>query len=187
MDQAMRVLVIDDEALARQRLCSLLARVPDMEVVGECQNGLEAVAAIRAHQPDLVFLDVQMPELDGFDVITEVGTDKMPPGIFVTASDDYAVSAFEFGAFDYLLKHVDHDRSELPEGRAGIFETRDLRFILGAEDRGISLVLTGPERAERGTQLLDLAAVVRPVAGALRGDRPVVVRLRLPEQLADCA
>ncbi|HET9777389.1 MAG TPA: response regulator, partial [Gemmatimonadaceae bacterium] len=65
----MRVLVIDDEALARQRLCSLLSTVPDMSVVGECQNGLEAVAAIRTHQPDLVFLDVQMPELDGFDVI----------------------------------------------------------------------------------------------------------------------
>ncbi|PYO77580.1 MAG: DNA-binding response regulator [Gemmatimonadetes bacterium] len=110
IEQPMRVLVIDDEALARQRLCSLLARVPDVEVVGECQNGLEAVAAIRAHQPDLVFLDVQMPELDGFDVITEVGTDKMPPVIFVTAFDDYAVSAFEFGAFDYLLKPVDHVR-----------------------------------------------------------------------------
>ena len=68
------------------------------------------MASIRAHQPDLVFLDVQMPELDGFDVITEVGTDKMPPVIFVTAFDDYAVSAFEFGAFDYLLKPVDHVR-----------------------------------------------------------------------------
>jgi two-component system, LytTR family, response regulator len=100
--RSLRVLVIDDETLARQRLISLLAHTPDIEVVGECQNGLEAVAAIRAQQPDLVFLDVQMPELDGFDVITEVGTDKMPPVIFVTA--------FEFGAFDYLLKPVDHVR-----------------------------------------------------------------------------
>ncbi|MDQ3673349.1 MAG: LytTR family DNA-binding domain-containing protein [Gemmatimonadota bacterium] len=108
--QSLRVLVVDDEALARQRLLSLLMRVPDVEVVGECQNGLEAVASIRETRPDLVFLDVQMPELDGFDVITEVGTDKMPPVIFVTAFDDYAVSAFEFGAFDYLLKPVDHVR-----------------------------------------------------------------------------
>ena len=108
--QQYRVLVVDDEALARQRLTNLLSRVPDIEVIGECQNGLEAVAAIRAHEPDLVFLDVQMPELDGFDVITEVGTDRMPPVIFVTAFDDYAVSAFEFGAFDYLLKPVDHVR-----------------------------------------------------------------------------
>lgn len=107
---SLRVLVVDDEALARHRLCSMLARVPDVEVVGECQNGLEAVASIRETKPDLVFLDVQMPELDGFDVITEVGTDKMPPVIFVTAFDDYAVSAFEFGAFDYLLKPVDHVR-----------------------------------------------------------------------------
>jgi two-component system LytT family response regulator len=75
IEQSLRVLVIDDETLARQRLTSLLSRVPDVEIVAECQNGLEAVAAIRAHQPDLVFLDVQMPELDGFDVITEVGTD----------------------------------------------------------------------------------------------------------------
>ena len=108
--QTLRVLVVDDESLARQRLCTLLARVPDVEVIGECRNGLEAVASIRDQQPDLVFLDVQMPELDGFDVITEVGTDKMPPVIFVTAFDDYAVSAFEFGAFDYLLKPVDHVR-----------------------------------------------------------------------------
>ncbi|HEV7593975.1 MAG TPA: response regulator, partial [Gemmatimonadaceae bacterium] len=110
MERTLRVLIVDDEALARQRLVTLLTRAPDVEIVGECQNGLEAVAAIRAHQPDLVFLDVQMPELDGFDVITEVGTDKMPPVIFVTAFDDYAVSAFEFGAFDYLLKPVDHVR-----------------------------------------------------------------------------
>jgi two-component system LytT family response regulator len=108
--QPLRVLVVDDEALARHRLLSLLARTPDVEVVGECENGLEAVASIRETRPDLVFLDVQMPELDGFDVITEVGTDKMPPVIFVTAFDDYAVSAFEFGAFDYLLKPVDHVR-----------------------------------------------------------------------------
>ena len=107
---SLRVLIVDDESLARQRLLSLLTRVPDVEVVGECQNGLEAVASIRETRPDLVFLDVQMPELDGFDVITEVGTDKMPPVIFVTAFDDYAVSAFEFGAFDYLLKPVDHVR-----------------------------------------------------------------------------
>ena len=110
IDQVFRVLIVDDETLARQRLVTLLTRVPDVKIVGECQNGLEAVAAIRAQQPDLVFLDVQMPELDGFDVITEVGPDKMPQVIFVTAFDDYAVSAFEFGAFAYLLKPVDHVR-----------------------------------------------------------------------------
>ena len=105
-----RVLIVDDEPLARQRLVTLLTPVSDIEIVGECQNGLEAVASIKSEKPDLVFLDVQMPELDGFDVITEIGSDKMPPVIFVTAFDDYAVSAFEFGAFDYLLKPVDNVR-----------------------------------------------------------------------------
>ena len=79
IEQQLRVLVVDDEALARQRLCTLLSRVPNVEIVAECQNGLEAVASIRAHELDLVFLDVQMPELDGFDVITEVGTDRNAP------------------------------------------------------------------------------------------------------------
>jgi len=110
IEQSLRVLVVDDETLARQRLCSLLARTPDVEVVGQCENGLEAVAAIRAEAPDLVFLDVQMPELDGFDVITEVGTDKMPPVIFVTAFDQFALKAFAVAAIDYLLKPFDDER-----------------------------------------------------------------------------
>jgi two-component system LytT family response regulator len=106
----MRVLVVDDEALARRRMRSLLSGVPDIVVVGECETGAQAVTAIRELQPDLVFLDVQMPELDGFDVIASVGPDKMPPVIFVTAFDDYAVNAFEVGAIDYLLKPVDQQR-----------------------------------------------------------------------------
>jgi two-component system LytT family response regulator len=106
----MRVLVVDDEALARRRMRSLLAGVPDVVVLGECETGAQAVSAIRELQPDLVFLDVQMPELDGFDVIAAVGPDRMPPVIFVTAFDDYAVTAFEVGAVDYLLKPVDQLR-----------------------------------------------------------------------------
>jgi len=106
----MRVLVVDDEALARRRMRSLLSGVEDIVVAGECETGAQAVTAIRDLQPDLVFLDVQMPELDGFDVIASVGPDKMPPVIFVTAFDDYAVNAFEVGAIDYLLKPVDQLR-----------------------------------------------------------------------------
>lgn len=106
----MRVLIVDDEALARRRMRSLLAGVPDIAIVGECETGAQAVTAIRDLQPDLVFLDVQMPELDGFDVIESVGPEKMPPVIFVTAFDDYAVNAFEVGAIDYLLKPVDQFR-----------------------------------------------------------------------------
>lgn len=106
----LRVLVVDDEALARRRMRALLANVPDILVLGECETGAQAVSAIRELEPDLVFLDVQMPELDGFDVIASVGPDKMPPVIFVTAFDDYAVNAFEVGALDYLLKPVDQLR-----------------------------------------------------------------------------
>ncbi|HYN82608.1 MAG TPA: LytTR family DNA-binding domain-containing protein [Gemmatimonadaceae bacterium] len=106
----MRVLIVDDEALARRRMRSLLAAVPNVAVLGECETGAEAVTAIRDLHPDLVFLDVQMPELDGFDVIAAVGPEKMPPVIFVTAFDDYAVNAFDVGAIDYLLKPVDQFR-----------------------------------------------------------------------------
>jgi two-component system, LytTR family, response regulator len=106
----MRVLIVDDEALARRRMRALLAGVADVAVLGECETGAQAVSAIRELGPDLVFLDVQMPELDGFDVIAAVGPEKMPPVIFVTAFDDYAVNAFEVGAIDYLLKPVDQLR-----------------------------------------------------------------------------
>jgi len=105
-----RVLVVDDEDLARQRLRSLLAKRPDFEIAGECATGDEAVRAIRSIRPDLVLLDVQMPELDGFQVIAEIGAQNMPAVIFATAFDDYALDAFEVGAVDYLLKPVDEDR-----------------------------------------------------------------------------
>jgi len=109
-EKPVRVLVVDDESLARRRMRALLAGVSDVMLLGECETGAQAVAAIRELEPDLVFLDVQMPELDGFDVIAAVGPDKMPPVIFVTAFDDYAVNAFEVGALDYLLKPVDQLR-----------------------------------------------------------------------------
>lgn len=104
------ILLVDDEDLARQRVRALLAKRTDFEIVGECATGAEAVAAIRAIKPDVVLLDVQMPELDGFDVISEVGAHNMPAVIFATAFDDYAIDAFEVGAVDYLLKPVDEER-----------------------------------------------------------------------------
>jgi two-component system LytT family response regulator len=109
-EKPIRVLVVDDESLARRRMRALLAGVGDVTLLGECETGAQAVTVIRELEPDLVFLDVQMPELDGFDVIAAVGADKMPPVIFVTAFDDYAVNAFEVGAIDYLLKPVDQLR-----------------------------------------------------------------------------
>ncbi len=107
---SIRIVVVDDETLARQRLLALLSKRPDFEVVDECATGAEAVKAIRSLKPDMVLLDVQMPELDGFDVISEIGAQNMPAVIFATAFDDYAIDAFEVGAVDYLLKPVDEDR-----------------------------------------------------------------------------
>jgi two-component system LytT family response regulator len=99
-----RVLIVDDEAPARRKLRELLGREPDFEIVGEAADGVEAVAAIRDTRPDLVFLDIQMPKLDGFGVIAEIGIEKMPRVVFVTAYDEHALKAFEVEALDYLLK-----------------------------------------------------------------------------------
>ncbi|NOK18174.1 response regulator transcription factor [Corallococcus carmarthensis] len=99
-----RVLVVDDEPLARANVKHLLAQAPDVTAVDECEGGRDAIACILETRPDLVFLDVQMPECDGFDVLREVGAERMPPVIFVTAFDRYAVRAFETHALDYLLK-----------------------------------------------------------------------------------
>lgn len=100
----MRTLLVDDEPLARQRLRLLLAEEPDVEIIGECANGTEAIAAIEKEAPDLVFLDVQMPGADGFEVLRGLAPEKMPVVIFVTAFDQHAVRAFEAQALDYLLK-----------------------------------------------------------------------------------
>lgn len=100
----MRVIVVDDEEPARQKLRALLAREGDVEIAGEAANGSEAVELVRNLSPDLVFLDIRMPGLDGFEVIAEVGIREMPLVVFVTAYDDHAVRAFEVHAFDYLLK-----------------------------------------------------------------------------------
>jgi two-component system LytT family response regulator len=105
-----KTLVVDDEPLARERLASLLQPLEDIDVVGLCRDGEEAVAAILDLTPDLVFLDVQMPGVSGFDVIDAVGGDRMPLVIFVTAYDQHALRAFQVRALDYLLKPFDRDR-----------------------------------------------------------------------------
>ena len=105
-----RVLIVDDEPLARRRIRSLLEGDPDVTLVGECGNGLDAVEAIRDEAPDVVFLDIQMPELDGFGVVREVGTSAVPVVVFVTAHDEHALEAFSVHALDYLLKPVERER-----------------------------------------------------------------------------
>jgi two-component system LytT family response regulator len=105
-----KVLVADDEPLARERLTGLLSQEPDIDVVGQARDGEEAITAIHDDAPDLVFLDVQMPQMNGFEVIEAVGTDKMPLVIFVTAYDQHALKAFQVRALDYLLKPFDRER-----------------------------------------------------------------------------
>jgi len=105
-----RTLIIDDVQLARERLKRCLAGEPEVQIVGECDNGTEAVASIRALSPDLIFLDVQMPALDGFGVIDALKGERTPAVIFVTAYNEYAIQAFDVNALDYLLKPVDCSR-----------------------------------------------------------------------------
>jgi two-component system LytT family response regulator len=113
-----RTLIVDDEPLARSNLAVLLRLDPEIEIVSECGSGVEALAEIRSAKPDLVFLDVQMPECDGFDVLELLGKDLPPAIVFVTAYDQYAVRAFEAGALDYLLKPFDNARFDRALGRA---------------------------------------------------------------------
>ena len=115
---SLRVLVVDDEPIARRGLLRLIRQEADIEVVGECGDGAAAVAAIGRLAPDLVFLDVQMPELDGFAVIDAVGANRMPAVIFVTAFDQHAVRAFDAHAIDYVLKPIDPERFRAAISRA---------------------------------------------------------------------
>jgi two-component system LytT family response regulator len=120
-----RTLVVDDEPLARERLTNLLSAEADIEVVGQCRDGEEAVTAIVDQTPDLVFLDVQMPALNGFGVIDAVGSERMPLVIFVTAYDQHALKAFQVRALDYLLKPFDRERFQQALERARTHLQRD--------------------------------------------------------------
>jgi two-component system, LytTR family, response regulator len=114
----LKVLIVDDEPAARRGLRHLLSGESDFVIAGECRDGLEAVAAVRALKPDLVFLDVQMPEMDGFGVIEAVGIDEFPALIFVTAYDEFTLQAFDVHALDYLLKPINPERFRRSVARA---------------------------------------------------------------------
>ena len=114
---SIRTIIVDDVELARERI-RILLEDPEVEIVAECANGREAVRAIRDLKPDLVFLDVQMPKVGGFEVVEAVGVEEMPAVIFVTAYDEYALRAFEAGAVDYLLKPFDQERLNRAVARA---------------------------------------------------------------------
>lgn len=105
-----RAMIVDDEPLARRRLRKLLASDPEVETVADCASGIEALSAIREHTPDLLFLDVRMPGLDGFEMLERIGAHHVPLVVFVTAFDGFALRAFEVSAVDYLLKPFDRKR-----------------------------------------------------------------------------
>ncbi len=143
MPGPIRTLIVDDEPLCRERLRTLLAADPDFTVVGECSDGAEAVATLRESPCDLIFLDVQMPVMDGLEVVEAIGPEQMPTVIFVTAYDRYALRAFEVQALDYLLKPFDRERFEKALTRAKANVRRD-------------------QSAEASRQLLALLGDTRP-------------------------
>jgi two-component system LytT family response regulator len=106
----MRVLIVDDEPFARAELKSLLVEAADVEIIGECANAIEAISAIHRLTPDVVFLDIQMPRINGLEMLSMLDPERMPDIVFLTAYDEYAVKAFEEHAFDYLLKPADPAR-----------------------------------------------------------------------------
>jgi two-component system, LytTR family, response regulator len=155
-----RTLVVDDEPLARQNLRILLSEDPDVELVGEAGSGREAVRLIREHSPDLVFLDIQMPEMSGFDVLDRMDAAQIPAVVFVTAYDRYALRAFEVHALDYLLKPFDDGRFEKALRRAKQqIEQREVselsqRLVALLEDRDGARPAEKTPRAQHLTRLL---------------------------------
>jgi len=146
MSSPIRVVIADDEPLARERLRTLLEGEDWLEIIAESQNGVEATECILRHQPDLVFLDVQMPGATGFDVIEAVGPERMPLVVFVTAFDKYALRAFDVHALDYLLKPFDRERFQQALTRAR--QQLERRSTGDLERRLIELVqdLKGPQQ-----------------------------------------
>lgn len=144
---SLSVLIVDDEPLARQGIRELVRKLPDVGDVREAPNGSEAIRLIRERRPDVVFLDVQMPRIDGFGVIEAIGARNMPPVIFVTAYDEYAVKAFEVHAVDYLVKPIDPDRFRDAVDRARHVATGDaletLRAALAAVTPVVRALPTG--------------------------------------------
>ena len=158
---SIKAIIVDDVALAREHIRRSL-RDDDIEIIAECENGRAAIGAIREMSPDLVFLDVQMPEVDGFDVIKAIGVEEMPSIVFVTAYDEFALNAFEVNAIDYLLKPFDHERLAKAVERAkrlinangsSDFETK-LRKLLAETREEPRYLKRIPVKSSRGTSLV---------------------------------
>ena len=166
-----RTVIADDEPLARERMRQLLRNHADIQILAECVDGRETVDAIRAHLPDLVFLDVRMPEMDAFGVIEEIGAEHFPEVVFVTAYDQYAVRAFEVRALDYLLKPIGRERFARALERA--------RSRMNGNGHGAGAAEQG-ELAQKLRSLIDEAKTEPEYLERLlirKGERMVLVRL----------
>lgn len=178
-----RALVVEDDALARERLCSLVRRSGHLAIAGVCGDGRQAVDALAAGGVDLMFLDVEMPRLDGFGVIAEVGAERMPPVIFTSAFSEYAVRAFEAYALDYLLKPFDDERFAAAVERA-VGEVEARRLATGAGAPGTSASGAGaatgnPRLAGLLEHLRNAGRPLYPEAIAIRaGEQYVVVKVQ---------
>jgi len=158
---SIQALIVDDEPLARRAIRRLLAKRADVEVIAECGDGESAIHTIREAKPDLVFLDIQMPEMDGFQVLSNVGASEMPVTIFVTAYDRFALQAFDANAIDYLLKPVSRGRFERALDRA----QQRIAGKLAAND-DVRRVLASLQRLAVAPRYLDRLAI--PGNGRLR-------------------
>jgi two-component system LytT family response regulator len=143
----LRTVTVDDEPLARERLKLLLAAEPDVHIVSECKNGAEAIAYLHSQPVDLLFLDIQMPHIDGLGVVQEIGMLHLPPTVFVTAYQDYAVRAFEIQAIDYLTKPVDPQRLKLAMERVRARLAAKTALLTQAQFVALLDGLRGPAQA----------------------------------------
>ena len=167
---SLRVMVVDDEQLAREELCYQLEKLDEVEVVAQAGNGLEALSAVERHDPDLVFLDIQMPGLSGFEVARRLleRDDPSPALVFVTAFDQHAIEAFEVNAVDYLLKPVDSDRLEQALARA--------RRRLSAERVSAGAGIPLNDQLEQIVTMIARRQVRRDQVAVKTGERIVLVQ-----------
>lgn len=147
-----KALIVDDEPLARDRIRELLKDHPEIEVIGEARNGQEAIDAVVNHNPDLVFLDVQMPDLDGFDVLQNLNVERLPLIIFVTAYDQHALRAFDVHAVDYLTKPFDRQRFAEAVAQAKV-------FMKGAKEPDTAQIFSMLQELRAGSRYLERFAI----------------------------
>lgn len=147
-----KALIVDDEPLARDRIREMLKEHPEVEVIGEARNGQEAIDSVTHHNPDLVFLDVQMPDLDGFDVLQNLKAEQIPLVIFVTAYDHHALRAFDVHAVDYLTKPFDRKRFAEAIDHAKV-------FMKGAKEPDTARILSMLQEIRAGARYLERFAI----------------------------